>query len=154
MHDRNNLGDSFVTWQREMDSHLEAARFKRLCARVPFIAVICVGLGSMLAHWRYSIVVQHYCLPRTNACAQLDDPGSSWFWAGWGVAVTFGLAVICVAAALVMLVIRVVPRYSRLVRISGPFQDHDRRRQFVCWFWLTMILAIGLLALTIIEFLA
>lgn len=154
MPDRNNLGDSFVTWQHEMDDHLETARFKRLCARVPFIAVICVSLGSMLAHWRYTLIVQHYCSPRTSACAQLGDPSSSWFWAGWGVAATFGLAVICVGAALVTLVVRVVPRYSRLLRISGPFQDYDRRRRFICWFWLIMTLATGLLALTIIEFLA
>lgn len=154
MPDRNNLGDPFVTWQREMDSHLEAARFKRLCARVPFIAVICVGLGSMLTHWRHETIVRHYCSPRTNACAQLGNSSSSWFWAGWAVAATLGFAVICVAAALVMLVIRVVPRYSRLLRLSGPFQDDDRRRQFICWFWLTMILAIGLLTLTIIESLA
>lgn len=151
MHDRNNLGDPFIKWQHEMDDHLETARFKRLCARVPFIVVICLGIIGMLAHWRHAGVVQHYCAPPTSACDQRNDPTTKWFWVGWMVAVTPGLAAICVGSLLATLAARFVPRYSRLLYLSGPFQDPDRRRSFRWCFWIFLILSVGLLALTILE---
>lgn len=152
MPDRNNLGDPFIKWQHEMDDHLETARFKRLCARVPFIVVICIGIISILAHWRHAGVVQHSCAPSASVCSQLGDPTTRLFWVGWVVAITFGLTVMSVGLALAMLVVRFVPRYSRLLYISGPFQDPDRRRQFGWYFWLVMSFTACLLVLTGLEF--
>jgi len=151
MPDRNSLGDPFIKWQHEMDDHLETARFKRLCARVPFIVVICLSIIGILAHWRHAGVVQHYCAPPTIACDQLNDPTTKVFWTGWMVAITPGLAVICGGTFLALLIARIVPRYSWLLRLSGPFQDPDRRRHFWWYFWITLILSAGLLALTILE---
>ena len=153
MPDRRNLGESFAAWQSEMDAHLKTARRRRLCIRVPFITVICLGVGALLAHWRHGVIVQRYCASPTTVCSNLGDYTTEEFWISWVVAITLSLTVLSVGVALAMLVVRLVPRYGRLLYISGPFQDSDRSSQFVWYFWLVIATTAGLLTLTIIEFL-